>query len=688
MSGITPQAAILGIDAGGTFTDFVLLTPESGSAQLKIHKVLSTPEAPELAILQGIEELGLGETVRRGGLRIIHGSTVATNAALEGNGARTAFITNRGFGDMLTLGRQTRPFLYRLEQPPRARPVESELCLEVGGRLAADGELLDPLTSADLQSVTAALENLQPEAVAINLLFSFLDDRYECKLEEAIRASAANVFVSRSSAVLPEYREYERGVATWLNASLGPVVSRYLTRLESRLENCPLTIMQSSGETISAPVAASRAVNLLLSGPAAGLAAIRHLGQQLGESRFISFDMGGTSTDVALVDGELKITNEGHIAGFPVAVPMVDMHTIGAGGGSVAFVDSGGMLQVGPRSAGASPGPACYGKGGAEVTVTDANLVLGRIPADAALAGSFKLDSGAAGQAMELLAEATGLDAQETALGIVRIANENMANALRMISVQRGHDPGEFILACFGGAGGLHVCALADAMGMTRAIVPANAGVLSALGMLVAPQGRQFSRTVRLMLREVREMEIEAAIAELERQGTDELVAEGLPRVGLCSETSVDLCYFGQSSTLNLPWLGKRRTEEQFHRQHDERYGFALDRDVEIVNLRARITHVRRQSEQVNRQPARNSTGNDVREKAPCTSTPCHSEENAGVPVFRRELLGPDAAIAGPAVITELSATTYLEAGWQARLDDFGNLRLERVDLPEKPLAD
>jgi N-methylhydantoinase A len=668
------QEIVLGIDAGGTFTDFVLLREDDGEYQLTVHKVLSSPKAPERAILQGIEELGLQPWVSSGKLHVIHGSTVATNAALEGNGARTAFITNHGFGDMLTIGRQTRPSLYRLEFPPRKPPVEQQLCLEVGGRLAADGEVLEPLTEDDIESAVSRIGALQPEAVAINLLFSFIDDRYERELERALRESAPTVFISRSSAVLPEYREYERGMATWLNASLGPVVSRYLVRLSKQLGDCPLTIMQSSGETLSAAAAASRAVNLLLSGPAAGLTALKFLGQQTGQSRFISFDMGGTSTDVALLDGELIITNEGSIAGYPVAVPMIDMHTIGAGGGSIAALDDGGMLQVGPRSAGAEPGPACYGKGGEEVTVTDANLILGRIPEDAALAGSFRLDRDAARRAIAPLAKRAGLDETEMALGIIRVANEHMAAALRMISVQRGYDPADFVLTCFGGAGGLHVCALAEAMGMSRAIVPVNAGVLSALGMLVAPRGRQFSRTVRMMAEQVRDEEIESEFAQLIEQGTLELLSDGLRKEELQWERSIDIRYGGQSSTLNIPWSSGAETSRLFHRLHNERYGFSLARDLEFVNLRVRIFGSQRKLD-LTMGGKTGSVKNIPQQQV--------SVRESSVAVFRRHELAEGDTIVGPAIITELSATTYLDTDWHAGPDEFGNLRLEKQETAE-----
>ncbi|NIR99194.1 MAG: hydantoinase/oxoprolinase family protein, partial [Gammaproteobacteria bacterium] len=367
---------LLGVDTGGTFTDFVL---SDGDGALRIHKLLSTPQAPEEAIVQGVRELGLD---RGEDLRVIHGSTVATNAVLEGKGARTALITNRGLADMLSIGRQVRHALYDLQPRPTSPPVPPELCLETGGRLDAQGRVIEPLTDADLEELRRKLRALAPEAVAINLLFSFLDERFERAVEGIV---PEGVFVSRSSAVLREYKEYERGVTTWLNAYVGPLVDGYLQRLQAALAPAALAVMQSSGATIEARQAGRQAVHLLLSGPAGGLSGARYVARRAGREQVLTFDMGGTSTDVALIHGEPQLTSEGHIGGYPVAIPMVDMHTIGAGGGSIAWVDAGGLLQVGPRSAGAHPGPACYGRGGEAPTVTDAHLVLGRLRPEAFL---------------------------------------------------------------------------------------------------------------------------------------------------------------------------------------------------------------------------------------------------------------------------------------------------------------
>jgi N-methylhydantoinase A len=645
--------ALLGVDTGGTFTDFVLWH----EGRLRVHKVLSTPDAPEQAILQGVRELGLEPA----GLRMVHGSTVATNAALEGKGVRTAFITNRGFADLLTIGRQNRTELYELQPPPVPPPVPAELCLETGGRVAADGTPLEPLTEQELAELASALQRLQPRAVAVNLLFSFLDDAAERAIAAVI---PDGLFVSLSSQVLPELREYERGIATWLNAWVGPLVQGYLVRLAQGLPGARLSVMQSAGDTVAAEQAGAQAVRMLLSGPAGGLVGARFVGEAAGCPRLLTFDMGGTSTDVALVEGEPRLTSEGRIGPYPVAVPMVDMHTIGAGGGSIAWIDAGGMLQVGPESAGADPGPACYGRGGAEATVTDANLVLGRLRADAFLGGSMDLDVDAAQRAVAHLAERLGCGVLQAAEGVVRIANEHMARALRTISVQRGIDPRGFVLTCFGGAGGLHVCELAEALGLREALVPVHGGVLSALGMLAARPGRQLSQTWLGLLDERSDAAIDAAFAALAEQGRQALLAEGVVLEDIVLEPSLDLRYLGQAYTLNIPWQDRASAQAAFNRRHQRRYGHDLDLPVELVNLRLA-----------------------VRGPAPALQLlpPVGEGEAAagrpidGVPCYRREGLVSGDRLKGPAVITERVATTWLAPGWGAQLDAAGNLRLQRV---------
>ena len=650
----------LGIDTGGTFTDFVTFDGEG----LRIHKVLSSPAAPELAILKGIRELEIKVTA----CQLVHGSTVATNAVLEGKGVRTVYITNRGLADVLTIGRQARRALYDLQPKPVEPPVPAELCLEIGGRLAADGSWAEPLTDADLAELRRAVQDLQPEAVAINLLFSYMDGSAERAVESVIPEGA---FVSRSSGILAEYREYERGIATWLNAYIGPLVQGYLGRLRSGVRPASVSVMQSSGNTVSADQAGELGVHLLLSGPAGGLAGARFVAGASGFERLMTLDMGGTSTDVALVDGELRLTTEGAIGPYPVAVPMVDMHTIGAGGGSIARVDAGGLLQVGPQSAGAAPGPACYGNGGEAATVTDANLVLGRLRSDAFLGGTMSLDEVQARRAIGRLAEAMAISIEEAAEGIVRVANEHMVRALRMISVQRGVDPTGFVLVSFGGAGGLHVCALADALKMRRALVPVHAGVLSAVGMLVATRGRELSQTLNVDLAGCDPEQLRKSYTSLVNKGLSAMHAEGMSSEEITVDYSLDLRYLGQSFTLTVPWVKNCASSiEAFHEAHHARYGHRLDEPVELVNLRVGL-----------RGPVPrlklDAPAESERSQRPGRAT-LHGVAGA-VPVWPRALLECDQILAGPALITETVATTYLEPGWQCRKDRVGNLVLSRM---------
>lgn len=642
----------VGVDTGGTFTDFVVIDDDGG---VRTHKVRSTPSAPERAILRGLDDLGMVPA----GLSLVHGSTVATNAVLEGKGARTAFITSHGFGDTLTIGRQAREHLYDLQPPVPTPPVPQELCLETGGRVTPAGEPIEPLTDADLETLRTRVESLAPEAIAISLLFSFLDDSNERRIAAAMPAS---VFVSRSSEVLPEVREYERGIATWLNARVGPLMEGYLGSLAAGLPGARISVMQSSAGTVDAAQAASQAVHLLLSGPAGGVMGAALAGSVSGESRLLTFDMGGTSTDVALVDGAPSLTSEGHVAGFPVAVPMVDIHTIGAGGGSIAWIDAGGALQVGPHSAGAEPGPACYGGGGAEPTVTDAHLVLGRLPRDLPLGGTLGLDIDAARAVFEPVARRLGLSIERVAEGVLRIAEEHMVQALRVISVERGEDPRDFVLFPFGGAGGLHVCALAERLGVRRAMFPANAGVLSALGMLAAPRGRDLSRSVPTSLAGADMGAIEAVFAALAAEGIDALAGEGAERDACTVHRSADLRYKGQSFTLNMPW--SESMETGFHRLHESRYGHRLDAPVELVNVRVRVEA----EAPVPRLPRR----------SPGPVVPARYEQD-GVPVFESLELPAGQTLAGPAIVAAPDSTLWLAPGWRAEVDGSGNLVLDQA---------
>lgn len=665
------MAKFLGVDTGGTFTDFILFDDESRS--IHIHKVLSTPDSPERAILQGIDDLTrVDAKLDSSDLTVIHGSTVATNAVLEGKGVRTAYITNKGLADVLSIGRQAREELYNLTPIKKPPLIERELCLEVNSRLSAQGEHLQQLNKQGLSALIEQLEALAPEAVAINLLFSFFDDSEELKIERAIADMAgAKIFISRSSDVLPEYKEFERGMTTALNAKVGPLMQGYLQRLENELagqgrQDVALSIMQSSGGTTSAEQAGRYPVNLLLSGPAGGLKGAQYVASASNEDRLLSFDMGGTSTDVSIIDGDIGFTTGAKIGGYPVAVPMVDMHTIGAGGGSIARVDAGGLLLVGPESAGASPGPACYGKGGKQPTVTDASVVLGRLLPQSFLGGDMQLDKSAAIEAVNTVAEPLGLSIEQAARGIIDVVNDHMVRALRVMSVERGEDPRDFILVSFGGAGGLHVCALAEELEMSKALVPVNAGVLSALGMLAAEASRERSRTINKLLKDCDAESVDKLFEELVEHAVEELEADA---DDIKINLSVDVRYQGQSNALNLPWQGLQAIEAAFHQKHKDSYGHDLDIDIELVNVRVRAIE-QRGSFVLPRWQATAASDDQL------TTMPGVEGQ---VPVINRAGLKVGQRIQGRALIVETSSTTWLDEGWDAEVDKVGNLKLVKV---------
>ena len=490
----------LGVDTGGTFTDFVWLG-ENGRYQ--IFKQLSTPQDPSEAILNGLKTMAPPETAD-----LVHGSTVATNALLERKGARTALITTKGFADVLAIGRQNRPDIYALVPQKPAPLVPAAWRFEVAERVTASGEVLQPLDLSNLPAIWQQLKAESVESVAICLLFSFLHPSHEQQIRQFLleQSPEMQLHISLSSDILPEYREYERTATTVINAYVAPLMTRYLRRLASGVQPRRLSVMQSNGGIISASKAGEEAARTVLSGPAGGVVGARFVAQQAGFPDIITFDMGGTSSDVALCPGRLPTTADGEIAGLPLRLPIIDIHTVGAGGGSIARVDAGGALQVGPESAGAFPGPACYGRVKAESdtyppasrsTVTDANLVLGRLDANHFLGGAMQLDETAAWQALVKLAEQMKVpDAETAAWGVIQVANANMERAIRRISVERGYDPRRFTLMPFGGAGPLHACDLAESLQIPRILVPPVPGVLSALGMLVAAPTKDYSRTV------------------------------------------------------------------------------------------------------------------------------------------------------------------------------------------------
>lgn len=658
----------LGIDTGGTFTDFVLLR----EGKLISHKVPSNPDAPDRAIWQGIEDMGLVEAASRGHLTIIHGTTVATNAVLEDKGVRTAYITNEGLADLLLIGRQTRRRLYDLTPAPPHRPFAEHPTIEVNCRLSANGQWLTRLSDDDLQRLKQRLAQLDIESVAINLVFSYLDSSEEERIESAL---SDQYFVSRSSFVLPATGEYERGIATWINAWIGPSIASYMQSIVNAVEPSTIAIMQSSGLTISATQAAARAVNLLLSGPAGGIAAATMLSRQTGHERMLTFDMGGTSTDVSLLNGTPALIARGQISDLPIHVPMTDIHTIGAGGGSVAIVDSGGLLRVGPRSAGAEPGPACYGRGGLEATVTDAHAFLGRLPADRFFGGRLPLDMTANRKAIEHLAEHLAIPAPEVAQGVIDIANEHMVAALKVISIERGFDPQDFVLTSFGGAGGLHVCELAEALAISQIIVPRDAGVLSAAGMLATAPGREMIRTRESLLSDVTDAEINTWFGELENAATSELQRE--TDDALLFRRGLDLRYAGQTHTLEVPYHGNLDVSaEHFQILHEQQFGHRLERKVELCHLR--VNARARQSPIDASQPSsqRGSKTSGEADRTSIYTSVFLDGERHRIPVFSGEETAQFDGQIGPILIADRHTTVLVRPGWSLNCDDFGNLHL------------
>ncbi len=645
------RAMLLGVDTGGTFTDFAYYDPARG---LRFHKVLSTPDDPGWAIRQGVEEMGLNAEA----LQIVHGSTVATNAILERRGVRTLFVTNRGMEDLLRIGRQQRPHLYRLTPPEEPGFFDAVDVLGVSGRVYADGSYED-VAAEDLARLARLSRNY--EAVAICTLFCWLDPAQELALGAALRG---HPFVTLSHRLLAECGEYERAATTFVNASVGPLVQRYLQRLQERLAPCGLWIMHSAGGLMPVDEAGEQAARLVLSGPAGGLVAACEVGRALDCPRLLSFDMGGTSTDVALIDGQPTHTACGAIADIPLALPMLDIHTVGAGGGSLAWRDAAGLLQVGPRSAGADPGPICYGRGGAMPTVTDAHVFLGRIPEDTSLAGSMPLDVAACRQRMREVARQWELDAEALARGIVDLAEEAMVGALRRVSVERGVDVRDFALFCFGGAGGLHACALAEKLGMCRVIVPVASGAFSALGMLLGRRQADLSRSCLLpadgawtRLREMRDDLLRQLAARMPADAEIERIVQ------------LDVRYRGQGTPLTLPWTDDaERLRQDFVRAHRQRYGHALDLPLEITAVRARL----RAPRQAIHLPALPTATSPARPRDHCLVL-----GHGRVPRHMRAKLRPGHHIEGPALITESTATLWLPPSWRLSVSENGHLLLE-----------
>jgi N-methylhydantoinase A len=638
------------IDTGGTFSDCVYL--ERG--ELRVLKLFSTPADPALAVLSVLRQIAPDLRID-----LRHGTTLGTNAMLERRGARVAFVTTAGFEDTIAIGRQARAALYDWFAPASECLVPRELRFGVPERVTADGEILRSPTDSELAAIVESCSASKAEAVAISLLFSFANPGTERRVGDAL--AGIGIPVSLSSRILPEFREYERASTTVVNAYLAPLMQRYLLHLEERVaaeHGGRVDVMQSSGGIVSACLAAQEPVRTVLSGPAGGVMGAMRVAQAAGFTRIIGLDMGGTSTDVFLSDanqGGVRRTRESLVAGIPVSVPMLQIHTAGAGGGSIARFDRGGMLRVGPESAGADPGPVCFGRG-ILPTVTDANLLLGRLDPASFLGGTVSVDRRRADAALREH-KGTLATAEDFAAGIIRVVETEMAKAIRVISVEQGHDPRDFTLIAFGGGGPLHACSLARALRIPTVLVPTMPGALSALGILLADVVRDHARTVMLPGEAINRLA--DPFAALEQYARQEFAAEGLEGV---SEYSLDLRYIGQGYELNVPWCVADPDQSlvAFHEQHSQRYGFSdPGKPIQIVSLRLRMTAPTEPWE-----PKRHD-----------------SRTGGGSAAHCGERL-PGDAVHGPALITEYTSATLLPPGCRAIVDPFLNLIVDVRPAP------
>lgn len=679
---------IIGIDVGGTFTDFIVF--DEASQQITAAKVPSTPGAVQKAIITGLATLVPDRTAIR---HVIHGTTIATNALLERKGAVVGLVTTAGFRDLIEIGRTQRMIEGGMFNPRFVRPkalVSRASRFEVRERLGADGSVRESLNEDDVHGVASALGESAVEAVAICFLHSYRNPAHEARAGELLRAALPGTFVTLSSDIVREYREFERFSTAVLNAYVSPIVSRYLTALERGLAEqgytAPVFTMSSNGGILTSRRAGSEAVLTFLSGPVGGVNASIAVAREAGIDNLISYDMGGTSTDVCLVHALTPvISTENALYGFPIKTAQVNINTVGAGGGSIAWLDAG-VLHVGPRSAGADPGPACYGRGGTEPTVTDANLVLGRIDADRVLGGVITLNPAAAAIAVRALAQRLGgLDLHRMADGIVRIAVARMTSSIREISVQRGWDPRDFVLVAFGGAGPMHATLVADELGVGRILIPRYPGNFSAFGLLTSDLKHDYVRTFLRPIGSVTPDALAAEFAALEALALRELHDEGVAPEAIDLRRSLDLRYLGQAYELNVPVPSPSPSIDEirgaFHKRYLATYGHAsVDEDVQAVNVRVAAFGC------VPKPPVE-SIDHKVAVESPRIGVRAvyFGDGFVDTPLYERHLLTTGTVFAGPAIIEEPGATTVVSPGWNLEVDNFGNLWLARGAHPSMP---
>jgi N-methylhydantoinase A len=682
---------IIGVDVGGTFTDFYALDDATGS--FSVHKRASTPDDPGRAIIEGLEALSVENNIEIADVvRLEHGTTVGTNALIQREGASVALITTRGFRDLLEIGRQVRPHMFDMQKDFPAPLVPRHLRLEVTERVMATGKILTPLDEVELAEVVRTVANAGVHACAVCLLFSFLDPTHERRIREVLKNALPDMPVSLSSSVQPEFREYERLSTTVLNAYLQTVIGRYLdileTALKARAPGTRVSISQSTGGLMSIAMARRFPIRTALSGPAAGAVGAVHVARQAGRPNIITLDMGGTSADVTLVrDYATSTAFNRSVADFPIRLPMLDIETVGAGGGSIAWFDLDGSLKVGPSSAGAVPGPACYDTGGDQPTVTDANIVLGRLSAEGLIGGKMPLNVTAARGAIAPIAERIGFSVEKTAQGILAIVVSNMVRALRKVSVERGLDPRPFTLVPFGGAGPLHAPDVARSLGISEILVPPAPGILCAQGLVVSDLTEEFVRTGRTPLTDASRKTISDHLRILAIDAAAWFDEEGIAEHDRSVEVSLDMRHVGQNFELpvRLEGVGNgtcvelpetAAMKDSFFHIHELEYGYCNTEDpVEILNYRlsarARVKHVEQSPAVTGR------AGQPV----PVGERPVWfaAEEPVPSPIYDRAALAPGHRLTGPAVIEQLDSTTLLFPDDRLRVDDNLNLLIQVV---------
>jgi N-methylhydantoinase A len=668
----------VGIDVGGTFTD--LLAIDTVSGEVKLAKVPTTVDNQAIGFMASLAAAGAEPATLQA---VVHGTTTTTNALLERKIAKVGLITTKGFRDVLELGRRTRPQPYGLRGTFHPL-IDRELRLEVPERMDADGKVLTPLDEGAVTDAAKKLLAAGCEAVVIHFLHSYINPAHEKRAAEIVRGLWPNPYVTPGHAILSEYREFERGVTAAVNASVQPVLARYLERLRTELKakgfDKDILVMQGNGGTISSQLIAQAAVNTVMSGPASGVMAAAYTGRVSGQPNLITYDMGGTSTDVGLIEDAIpQVSGELELEyAMPIHVPMVDVHTIGAGGGSIASVDAAGMLRVGPESAGARPGPICYGRGGSEPTITDANLILGRLNPDRLLGVDHPVTlDHVRGAIQEKVGQRLGLDADAAAAAILRIANDRMAGAMRLVSLSRGHDPRDFALFAFGGAGPLHATALARELGIPTVLVPARPGITNALGCVVADLRHDYVRTVNKPLSAVTDADIAGIYAQQKEQGEATIRGEGVPVRELRAVYSVDMQFQGQSHILSVavdrPDIGVAGLHKAFAAAYWRRFGIELaEIPPVLVNLHTAVIGAR---------PEIDLAALGGTERAPTLTAAQTGERRVWfsdgwhqTPVYARDKLPRDATFAGPAILEQLDCTTVIEPGDTVRQDALGNL--------------